>query len=64
MIRPRTFHGWKDEAGKYHVSLYVRSDPKHRGSNIYDSKADAELECIKERTDPVNGAPLIVWEAE
>lgn len=61
MIRPRTFYGWKDDKGKFRVSLYPKDDPRHRGSNVYETKEDAEKECIAERSDPVNGSPAIVW---
>lgn len=63
MNRPRTFYGWV-EGGKYKVSLYAKSDPRYRGANTYDSKEQAELECIIKRTDIGHGAPTIIWDSD
>lgn len=60
MNRPRKFFGWEWE-GKFYVSVFQRSEG--RASNVYETKALAELDAIKNRTDRGQPAPTIEWEA-
>ena len=61
MTVARTFYGWESD-GKFYVSPWSKNDIKRRGANVYDSKEEAELECITKLTDRRNGAPMIVWD--
>lgn len=61
MNRPRKFYGWIQD-GKFRVSLF--SGAEQGAANWYDSKAEAELDAIKNRTDPGGESPSIEWEHE
>lgn len=61
MNRPRKFYGWTQD-GKFRVSLL--SGAEQGAANWYDTKAQAELEAIKNRTDRGHAAPSIEWEHE
>lgn len=58
MNRPRTFYGWTQD-GKFMVSL--QSGAERRPANAYDTKEQAELEAVKNRSDKL-GKPMIEWE--
>lgn len=61
MNRPRKFYGWIQD-GKFRVSL--SSGAEQGAANWYDTKAQAELEAIKGRTDRGHPSPSVEWEHE